>query len=116
MVTWDESWSFTVTYGKLEAAIDSVIIVEADGTRHHIGRSDIERGGVRVTVKRSPVKIQVNVKNAGNTRGTLVCRVEKDGVKVDEKSYPVDPNVIHMFEFPNISLTGTHSITVRVRH
>ncbi|MCD6131800.1 MAG: hypothetical protein J7J61_06850 [Candidatus Hydrothermae bacterium] len=117
MVTWDESWSFTVKYSVpkyAKADIMSVSIAEADGKT-----TPVYNGG-QVTISKPPISIAVVVKNIGDGAGTIYVECLVDGASKGTKSVTLSPgqqSSAGSLVWSGISLAeGSHTIVVRARH
>lgn len=117
MVTWDQTWSFTVNYTipKIpKASIVGVSVAEADGRT-----TPVSNGGT-VTVSKPPISIAVTVKNTGIGKGTIYVDCLVDGVSKGLKSVTLDVGQISpagSLVWSGISLTeGSHTITIRAGH
>ena len=117
MVTWDQTWSFTVNYTipKIpKASIVSVSVTESDGKT-----TPVSNGGT-VTVSKPPISIAVMVKNTGTGRGTIYVDCLVDGASKGQKSVTLDVGQISptgSLVWSSISLTeGSHTVTIKAGH
>ena len=117
MVTWDDSWSFTVKYSapkEAHARIISVSIAEADG------RTTSVYNGGQVTISKPPISVVATVQNDGDGAGTIYVECLVDGASKGTKSVTLSPgqqSSAGSLVWSGISLAeGSHTVVVRARH
>jgi len=116
MVTWDDSWSFTVTYKPVTPKYPKAQVAYVKVREYSTGKEyTVPRSG-SVTVSEERVRVIVGVKNIGEADGTLYAQVFIDSMSGTQKSATVKVGSI-VEVYWDLQLTeGSHTIAVKVGH
>ena len=119
MVTWDESWRFTINYQPpapkyAKAKIANITIIEPTGQVHQIKSS-----GGQALVASQTVRIIVTLSNIGEASGKLSAELlvggSSKGIKTTSGDVPVGG--VSTVSWDSVQLPGTsNTLTVRAGH
>ena len=119
MVTWDQTWTFTVVYQAPtpkypKARIANIAIIEPNGKVHQITGS-----GGSATVTSQPVKVIVTLSNIGEKSGKLSAELlvngSSKGIKTTSSDVPVGG--VSTVSWDNVQLrSNSNTFIVRAGH
>ena len=114
MVTWDETWTFTITYivpAYAKAKIEKIEVREYTSGKVHT----VSNGG-SVTVNEERVRVTVTLRNIGTGPGTIYAELFVDNVSKGRKSMSLSPYSSSSTYWDLELAKGSHTIKVQAGH
>lgn len=114
MVTWDDTWTFTINYKKtIKKTKGQIVLVSVRDKETGIAWN-VSRNGT-INVSHGDIEIIVTVKNVGDTKGLVKVQCNIDGEMIGFRDVELKVGETTTVTFSKTLSQGTHKVEILTR-